>query len=117
MSKLLKHYGVLGMHWGVRTGGKSGKGGRSSASSDSKAARALRGRSLSSLSNEELKTLTTRMQLERQYKDLKSKDVSSGQKWITDLVASSGKEVAKGYVTQALGSAANQAIELFPKPQ
>lgn len=140
MSKHLIHYGVLGMKWGVRTGGSGKSGGRSGgkrgsvgsrlsahyrrsvdqkygkASADSAAASKLKGRSLRSLSNDELKILTTRMQLERQYKSLKTQDISAGQKWVTDLLLSSGKEVAKGYVTGALGTATASAIDIFPKP-
>lgn len=67
-SNILAHFGVKGMKWGVRKSDRS-----TSQSSDSKRASALKGKSRDSLSNSELKELTTRLQLEQQYDQLTSK--------------------------------------------
>jgi len=104
----LKHYGILGMKWGVRTRSERG-------SSDHKRASSLKRKRLSDLSNEELKHLTTRMNLEQQYKNLKKGPLDAGQKWVSDLLRDSSKEVAKGYATKALGKGVDQLIAKWPR--
>lgn len=74
----LKHYGVLGMKWGVRksrvAGSKSKHVSRKKSkypdSDDHKEATRLSKKNISSLSNEELRILNNRKQLERQYYQL-----------------------------------------------
>lgn len=90
--KSLYHFGIKGMRWGVRKS-KSTKIGKQS--DDYKKTKPLRKKKARELSNEELKALTTRLQLERQFKDLNKKDVAKGQKFVTDILKEVGKEVAK----------------------
>lgn len=110
MNKELKHYGILGMRWGRRKGG-------STSSADHSTAKGLKKKRLSELSNDELKKLTTRMQLEKQYKDLKSASspTSAAKKFIANLLVESGKEEAKRYISKALGKGAEELIKKFPK--
>ena len=83
----LEHFGVKGMHWGVRkdvsvkaTPGKYVKtsgGTKQTASEDAIAAATYRQKAkkstTDSLSNKELQSLVTRMNLEQQYSDLSAK--------------------------------------------
>lgn len=81
VENLLMHYGKKGMKWGVRTS-KSRP-----LSSDAKAAKSAYAKAqrqgVSSLTNDQLKTLNTRLQLERQYKDLNPATRSKGAKFVS----------------------------------
>lgn len=109
----LMHYGVLGMRWGRRKGRAS-----VSVSSDHETATALKKKHLSEMSNDELKKLTARLQLEKQYKDLSKKEVSAGQKFVTDTLQNIGKNLisdyAKRYLTVGIDKLIAQAL---PKPE
>lgn len=76
----LKHYGIKGMKWGVRNDRRAQKRakkkelkelakGKGQAHEDYMKARALEKKSLSSLSNDEIRVLTNRLDLERKYRD------------------------------------------------
>lgn len=95
----LAHYGVIGMRWGVRKARSRGSRSKSirsvssklkktydaSLSEDARAAAGLKLRKrvlgTKNLSNEELKTLITRRQLERQLNDINRQDISKGRKF------------------------------------
>lgn len=77
----LLHFGIRGMHWGVRKSQDSGGGGKApkaprgkSVSVDAarfdKATKKVKTRGVSSLSNHELKALNERMNLEQNYAKL-----------------------------------------------
>lgn len=95
----LKHYGVLGMKWGVRRGSSgSGKTSRKSRMSEDHArAKSLKKKKLSQLSNAELKELNNRMNLENQYKNLKRQNVSAGRKFVQDVAYEAAKNTASDY--------------------
>ncbi|TRO51030.1 hypothetical protein E2P63_05340 [Candidatus Bathyarchaeota archaeon] len=101
----LTHFGILGMKWGVRR--KGGKSGRVE-SADSKTANRLRKKSLSELSNAELKTLTQRMQLEQQYKSLSAPKKSRGQKVVEDVLSEVGKDYVKNFVASGVSKGATK---------
>lgn len=105
IEKVLAHFGVKGMKWGVRRnrrpvavtattkpGGKIKVGGGKNqrASKDAVSAAKLQQRAkkskASSLSNNELQALIRRMQLEKQYKDLKRANFLEGSNTIRDLL-------------------------------
>ena len=137
MTKDLKHFGIAGMRWGIRRGpsrlaqrlsgkvttvasrikGLKGKSKIDTSSEDSKVAKTLKKKKLSEMSNDELKKLTTRMQLERQYKDLSSKEISIGKKIAIDI----GTTMLKDTMTVAvnkIGVAAMTYISAhMPKPK
>jgi hypothetical protein len=56
------------------------------------------------MSNDELRDLTTRLQLERQYKDLRKQDVSTGRKFVQDLLLDVGKDIVKSSVKSSMSS-------------
>lgn len=70
---------------------------------------------LSEMSNEELKTLTTRLQLEKQYKDLTKTDLSFGQKFVSDVLVGAGKQLATKYVANAGESLIKSLLDLRTK--
>lgn len=141
MATYLQHVGILGMHWGrrmdkegnvttikrgkrvplmttvrgkpVQANGSGHRKGRSSlpSSDDHKLASDLRKKKAHQLSNEELKTLTSRLQLEKSYKDLSKSDVSSGRKFVTDILLGASATVATLYVSKALKSGVELAIK------
>ena len=108
----LYHYGVLGMRWGRRKGstssGTTGSKRRSKKSEDYVRAKALKKKRLSQLSNAELKELNNRMQLESQYKNLKKQNISTGKKFVKDVIYDSSKELTKEYAKKY----AKKGIEL-----
>jgi H+/gluconate symporter-like permease len=80
MAKDLRHVGVLGMRWGVRK----------ATSSDHTKARELKKKHVSELSNKEIQTITTRLQLEKSLKSLNTNQVSKGQKRVAELLVKFG---------------------------
>ena len=96
----LYHHGVLGMKWGVRKKGPSGVTKSAQAkhppSDDYKTSRQLKARGTKALSTKELKELTTRMQLEQQYKTLNPNSYQQGMKFVKGLTTA-GTTVASLY--------------------
>jgi hypothetical protein len=129
----LKHYGVLGMRWGVRRAGGTrrvsvgpgvrGKlrevGGlvkdaakddiskfksfasrlksKAEPSADFARSRQLKKKPISKLSNEELKTIITRLQLEKQLKDLDSGSQGKGKRVLRDMLLNIGGKLLNVY--------------------
>lgn len=89
----LQHFGIPGMRWGVRR--------KRNTSSDNDAARSIQKKHISEMSNEELKKLTTRLQLERQYKDLNPSAIATGRKLVGTITSDIGKQLVKNYTTKA----------------
>lgn len=91
--RVIVHYGIPGMRWGKRKVSNS-----VNLSDDYKKAKNLRKKKMSEMSNSELRDLTTRMQLERQYKDLKSSEISAGKKMLKNVLNEIGKETLKSVI-------------------
>lgn len=101
---VLQHHGILGQRWGVRrTEAQLARGRKfSEESDDHKKTTELKQKPLSSLSNDELKVLNSRLQAETQYKNLNKKQISVGRKYINNM----GKALAgtASAATIAVGS-------------
>lgn len=97
MAKQLTHWGVLGMKWGRRKSRSSGP-----SSEDHTTTRAIQKKRVDEMSNAELKKVNERLQLERQFKDLSKKEIGAGRKIMNDLLAETGKSIAKGYINKYL---------------
>lgn len=66
---------------------------------------------ISKLSDADLKQLTSRLQLEKQYKDLTKKDKSTGAKLAKDILGNTAKETAKTYVAKAMVAGVDELIK------
>ena len=117
----LAHHGILGMKWGVRrTEAQLGRARKptSQGSEDYQTSRALQQRGAKNLSTKELKDLTTRMQLEQQYSNLKPSQYKKGMDTVKKITAA-GTTIASLYalsktplgqdVTKAVKAAVNDA--------
>lgn len=96
LDDVLNHYGVKGMHWGVRK--KRSDSGPSSPDADRAKAHAstVKVHGTKALSNKDLQDLVTRMNLEQQFSTLqqKSKKENPGVKFAKELLIGIGKEQA-----------------------
>lgn len=93
MTQNLKHWGILGMHWGVR---KARSSGPDTSSSDHKVARDLRKKKISELSNDEIRKITSRLQLEKQLKDLNDADAKASREMVSKFLNSPLVKMASG---------------------
>lgn len=115
---VLEHYGIKGMRWGVR---------RTRAQLDSDSADAAKKKELQTvvkknrgstdpLSNQELQSLVTRLNLEQQYTSLTTKEnvkkKSNGEKFVADIVQNVAKKQSQ-YVLNTV--AQNQIDDLLKK--
>lgn len=95
----LAHYGILGMHWGIRryqnsngsltSEGKNRykkKGGLIKAKKPK--TKKPRREDISKLSDQELRAKLNRMQMERQYKQMTETDVEKGKKYASKILKS-----------------------------
>lgn len=89
----LMHYGVLGMKWGVRRSeAQLARAQRKAAKKEpphEDYKKAHSGKSYKSMSNQELKDVNNRLNMERQYKDL-TKKTSTGKKLVTGFIKGAG---------------------------
>lgn len=104
---VLMHFGILGMKWGVRRSGGVERFGRRQKIGAGK----IKRKKLSAMTNEELKALNTRMQLEKQYKELTKADVSFGRKIVNDIIAPAAKQTATNFVSKAMAKGVDMALE------
>lgn len=98
-SNELKHYGILGMKWGRRKG-KSVV--LSPGSKHHDYLKAHTKESYKSMSTKKLKQINERLQAEKTYKELTSKQKKKGQNWVTNTLKNVG--------SQQLGKALNKYV-------
>lgn len=97
LDEVLAHYGVKGMHWGVRKKRSADSGPTSADATRAKAhASTVKTHGTKALTNKELQDLVTRMNLEQQFSTLhqKSKKENPGVKFAKELLIQVGKEQA-----------------------
>lgn len=84
------HAGVKGMRWGVRKGVGSPRAGKqlkgTGQSVDSRRVQKIRKKKVSQMSNDELRALTTRMQLEQSYNRLNPSTVKKGAGLVKNVI-------------------------------
>lgn len=117
----LCHHGVQGMKWGVRKDRKKS----SFSSSLGKKKTSLKNQngiigkitaakkkttSIKRLSDTELQNKVRRLQLEKQYRDLKRDEVSTGKKILGEILKTSGKTLGIQVANYVGGKAINKAF-------
>jgi len=97
--KVVEHYGTKGMQWGVRK--------KRSRSSESSAVSKLRKKKSFQLSNDELKKVNARLNLEKQYKQLNPSATAKAAKAVSGVLGNIAKqtitEVGTKYAKKILG--------------
>lgn len=107
MDNEFAHYGVKGMKWGIRKDRYSGKRRKYNKrdqpgeSEDAKTAKKIGRKSLDQMTNEEIRQLNTRMQLENQNKQLLEQRRSAGKQFLSQT----GKNTLNQSVSQITGKA------------
>lgn len=112
-NEYLEHYGVPGMHWGVRktrsgTTLKSKLSAKTINKKSSKKTKAVSSKqpSVKSLTDDELKARVARLLLEKQYSTLSPKQISKGKKAadfiLNGMVLPAVKDAGKAYLTEQI---------------
>lgn len=102
----LYHWGIKGMKWGVRRyqnkDGSLTPAGQKRYSEDTvhEDHAKTSPKSVKSMSDRELREAINRIQMERQYSQLATREVSAGRKFVSSVLSESAKEIAKSYVTK-----------------
>lgn len=105
----IEHYGVKGMHWGVRHPRNRVSRGKKSRTTYQKPAHRL--------SDAELQKRIRRMEMEKRYKDLNTEDtkVKKGKRVAGSILSNSGKTAATTIVTGATLLAVSKALQKHGK--
>lgn len=94
---VLAHEGIKGMRWGVRRGPPYPLK-RNEKRAPVKESQKKVKKEVSEMSDDELRKVLNRLQMERQYKELTQKQRADGLKFVEDLLTLSSRELAKKYV-------------------
>lgn len=137
----LMHYGVLGMHWGVRryqnkdgsltsagrkratklaseyeklTGSKAKK--TETTSSSGKSSGKTKAKSISEMSNQEIQDKINRIRLENDLKSVSPKTVSAGQKFtrkvMNDVITPAATDIGRQLAKSMFADGVNKAFNL-----
>lgn len=116
----LKHFGIKGMKWGQRRyqykdgsltpAGKKRYGNGSDGSSSNKSSKP-KPKSISEMSDDELRKAITRKQLEQQYLNYHPKQVSRGKKFVDSMLKDVVLPAVKEQSKQALNSYLNSQLK------
>lgn len=97
ISRSLKHWGVLGMKWGRRKGDVS-LNKTDATSTDHKRAQSLKKKRINEMSNDELQELVKRMNLEKQYRGVKKREIGPGEKFVAEILANQARLTINSFI-------------------
>lgn len=106
----LMHYGVLGMKWGVRRRRSTIKKSSNKTDSDPKESKVKKKKSVSELSDTELRQAINRIQMEKQLAQLTAKEKSAGAKFVTDVLTNAAKQTATSYTAKYMAKGMDALI-------
>lgn len=123
-NQTLVHYGILGMKWGVRRSEAQLARARGSKKSESKKETAKtetkKSKSISEMSDDEIRRSINRLQLEKQYREMIKQPISEaqaksdrGKKIAADILENSVKNIGSQTVTYIMGTMVNKALSSF----
>lgn len=115
-SAVLQHHGILGQRWGVRrTEAQLARGSKGSLSSKKVSAKEAERSKVKSMSDAELRQRINRIQMERQYSQLSKKDISAGQKFVSDVFMNAAKQTATNYASKYMTKGIDMLIDNITK--
>jgi uncharacterized Fe-S cluster-containing MiaB family protein len=100
--EFLAHYGVKGMHWGVRKKSNPASSDSASATATKTAAKK---QGVHTISNAELQNAIRRMQLEQDFKRLKVNEQSAVTRWVSSTLLEIGKREVQQRVAKKVAGA------------
>lgn len=121
----LVHYGIKGMKWGIRRTDAQlarARGQRKSDEPEKKTApkkseSSLTRKSVKDMTDDELRSAISRLELERKYRDLTPTKQSAGKKFVTNVLKKSGENIATQFTTYVMGRAVNEAFKTVFKDE
>lgn len=116
----LYHYGILGMRWGVRrfqrkNGRLTSRGRKRKMSQDAIDAKKLRKKKLYEMSNDEIKTLNKRKELENNYKRLNKGQIVKGMAIVGSTAAFTASLITIKNNTPQLIKSGKNAVDSLKK--
>ena len=116
----LYHYGILGMRWGVRrfqrkNGRLTPRGRKRKMSQDAIDAKKLKKKKLYEMSNDEIKTLNKRKELENNYKRLNKGQIAKGMAIVGSTAAFTASLITIKNNTPQLIKSGKNAVDSLKK--
>lgn len=106
VEKILEHYGIKGMKWGIRR--KRGPSGR--VSSDYSRSRGLLKKKISQLSDDDLQSLNKRLEMERKLRQVDPRISAEGKRQVGKFMTTFGAGLLGGVAGAAATASAAKVI-------
>jgi hypothetical protein len=116
---ILIHHGIKGQKWGIIRSLSALRKNRRTSDTDSNQnskkkspkVKKVKRVSMKDLSDDELKKILNRMDMEKRYAQLNKKEKNSANKFVGDLLRDSAKETAKKYVSQYMSKGVDYLLK------